>query len=901
MNSTKYIYSFGNGQADGRASERELLGGKGANLAEMVHLGIPVPPGFTISTDVCRFFYNNNNQMPPELEAQVDAGVAQLEKDAGKEFNSQKGMPLLVSVRSGAAVSMPGMMDTVLNLGINDEVAAFIAEQTGNQRFALDSYRRFIQMFSNVVLQLDHHEFEEILESLKKQKGYTQDLDLQIPDLEELIEKYKNHVNEKTGSSFPLNPREQLQKAIEAVIHSWNNPRAITYRKMNDIEHDIGTAVTIQSMVFGNMGETSGTGVAFTRNPSNGEKKFFGEFLMNAQGEDVVAGIRTPESIENLTNSNAEALQQLKDLGEKLEKHYQDMQDMEFTIENKKLYLLQTRNGKRTSFASIRIAVEMEQEGLIDEKTALKRIDPAGLPALLANVFNEDEKNKAKADGYSAARGLAAGPGAAAGRIALSAEKVKEFSDQGVKSILVRLETSPEDINGMYGAEGILTARGGMTSHAAVVARGMNKPCIVGCSAMQVDMQNKSISFVNENDKVELKEGDEIAIDGFTGEVFRTSIATIPSEIEQVFIEKTKKEEDSLPAQQYAKLMAWADKYGRLKIRTNADTEKDSQVARAYGAQGIGLCRTEHMFFEQGRIQAMRKMILSESLEARETALAELLPFQREDFYKIFKVMAGLPVTIRLLDPPLHEFLPNEQQTLEDIAKEMNIEVSEIERRIEALHEQNPMLGHRGCRLGISYPEITRMQARAILEAASQLKKEGLDVLPEIMVPLVGHYKELANQRAIIEEVAQSVAADMSIEVDYMLGTMIEVPRAAITADEIAEYADFFSFGTNDLTQMGSGFSRDDSEHFLPHYLELEIYQKNPFQVLDREGIGKLIQFASEKGRSTKPKLKLGVCGEHGGDPSSIEFCDQILLDYVSCSPYRVPIARVAAAKAALN
>lgn len=900
MSTAKYIYSFGNGKADGSAADKELLGGKGANLAEMVHLGIPVPPGFTISTDVCRHFYAHNRSMPKQLNEQLEASIQALEDNSGKNFNAKDRMPLLVSVRSGASISMPGMMDTVLNLGINDEMVEVIANATGNERFALDSYRRFIQMFSNVVLQLEHHDFEEILDHIKAKNNYNSDLDLEPTDFKELIEKYKKLVKEKTGTAFPIDPRAQLNQAIEAVIHSWNNPRAITYRKMNDIDHNIGTAVTVQSMVFGNSGETSGTGVAFTRNPSNGEKMFFGEFLMNAQGEDVVAGIRTPESIENLKNSNPDALNQLKNLGEKLELHYKDMQDMEFTIEKGKLFLLQTRNGKRTSFASIRIAVEMEQEGLIDEKTAIKRIDPAGLPSLLANVFNEEEKLKAKEQNLVAAHGLAAGPGAAAGVIALTAEKASEFAKKGIKSILIRMETSPEDINGMYEAEGILTARGGMTSHAAVVARGMNKPCIVGCSNMHVDMKARCISFQNGKNIIKMQEGENIAIDGFTGDVFRTGLATIPSEIEQVFIEKVKKVEDSLAAQQYQKLMEWAEKYAKLKVRTNADTEKDSEVARAYGAQGIGLCRTEHMFFEQNRIQAMREMILANSTKDREDALSKLLPYQREDFYKIFKVMAGLPVTIRLLDPPLHEFLPNDESTIKEIADDLGIKVAEIEQRIESLHEQNPMLGHRGCRLGISYPEITAMQARAILEAASQLKKEGLEVFPEIMIPLVGHYKELANQREIIESVATEVRDQTGISLDYLLGTMIEVPRAAITADEIAQYADFFSFGTNDLTQMGSGFSRDDSEHFLPKYLELEIYGKNPFQVLDQEGIGKLIELAAEKGRGEKSDLKLGVCGEHGGDPSSIEFCHRVNLDYVSCSPYRVPIARIAAAKAAL-
>jgi pyruvate,orthophosphate dikinase len=897
----KFVYFFSASRTEGGAGDKKLLGGKGANLAEMTTLGIPVPPGFTISTEVCTYYYANGNQYPADLQAQIDKGIAELEAAIGKKFGD-KTNPLLVSVRSGAPVSMPGMMDTILNLGLNDETVAGLIASTGNARFAYDSYRRFIQMYGNVVLGMKHHDFEHILDALKKSKGVTEDLALDAEDLKKLIADYKVEVKTKIGRDFPQAPKEQLMGAIDAVFASWMNDRAITYRKLNSISEALGTAVNVQSMVFGNMGDDCGTGVAFTRNPANGERKFYGEFLMNAQGEDVVAGIRTPLSIEKLGEKMPEALKELHGYADKLEQHYKDMQDIEFTIERSKLYMLQTRSGKRTAFAAIRTAVEMVDEKLIDEKAALKRIDASTLPSLLAKIFDEKEKKDVLAKGLVVATGLPAGPGAASGKIALTAEKAVEWAAAGVKSILVRVETSPEDISGMHSSEGILTARGGMTSHAAVVARGMNKPCIVGCSALEVDYKTGTVEFNSGTTKaVKLKEGDHISIDGFTGQVLNASLNTIPSELEQVFVTKTLPVEKSLLAQQYARIMQWSDKYSRLKVRTNADTPEDAAVARSYGAMGIGLCRTEHMFFAEERIAAMREMILSSSVEEREKALAKLLPYQRADFKGIFSAMEGLSVTVRLLDPPLHEFLPHEEAQIEELAKAFGKTSQYVHKKMDDLKEFNPMLGHRGCRLGITYPEITAMQTRAIIEAAAELLKEGKKVFPEIMVPLVGHYKELANQAKVIRETADAVMKEKGIKVDYALGTMIEVPRAAVTADEIAQHAEFFSFGTNDLTQMTSGFSRDDSEHYLPYYIEKGIYPQNPFQVFDWEGVGKLVEIAIEKGRQTNPKIKLGVCGEHGGDPASIGYCHRIGLDYVSCSPYRVPIARLAAAQAALS
>lgn len=893
----QYVFFFGDSKADGNASQKNLLGGKGANLAEMVNLGIPVPPGFTISTEVCTHFYDNEQSYPESLAAEIDTNISKLEKTSGKKFGDAKD-PLLVSVRSGAPISMPGMMDTVLNLGLCDATLPGIIEKTSNERFAYDSYRRFIQMFGNVVMGIDGEHFEKILEQVKEKVGVKIDTELSAKDLQEVVALYKEEFKKQTGEELPQDPRKQLQKAIDAVFLSWNNQRAITYRKLHDISSSLGTAVNVQSMVFGNMGDDCGTGVAFTRNPSNGEKKFFGEFLMNAQGEDVVAGIRTPLSIEKMGEILPNAYKELLNIAERLENHYKDMQDLEFTIEQKKLYLLQTRNGKRTSFASVRIAVELVEEKLIDEKTAIERVDPSSLSALLANIFDSAEKKKV-ADKVMT-KGLAAGPGAASGKISLAAEKAVETAKSGEPTILVRVETSPEDIAGMHHAKGILTSRGGMTSHAAVVARGMNKPCVVGCSDLQIDYEKKTVSVSSGGQTITLHEGDNISIDGFTGEVINAEIKTIPSEIEQVYIQKNLKLEDSLLARQYSKLLEWANKNARLTVRANADTGHDAAVARLYGAQGIGLCRTEHMFFHEERILAMREMIVAQSVEEREKALDKILPFQRNDFKDIFKAMDGLPVTVRLLDPPLHEFLPHTDEAIAELAKSLNKEPAYIRQIADELHEFNPMLGHRGCRLGIAYPEITRMQTRAILEAAAELTKEGVVVKPEIMVPLVGHYKELEHQAKVIRETAKKVEAEKGMSIPFMLGTMIEVPRAALTADEIAKHAEFFSFGTNDLTQMGAGFSRDDSGAYLPLYADLGIYDKSPFEVLDRDGIGQLIEIAVTKAKKVRPDIKLGVCGEHGGDPASIEFCHEVGLNYVSCSPYRVPVARLAAAKSAL-
>ncbi len=897
---SKCIYSFGYGKAEGGQNDKALLGGKGANLGEMTNLGIRVPAGFTITTEVCSHYYQNDYQYPSDYGKQFKQGIKKLEEDSGKLFGDRS-KPLLVSVRSGAAVSMPGMMDTVLNLGLNDETTVALANQTNNPFFAYDSYRRFIQMFGNVAMGVELHKFEEVLEKVKKEKNVEFDYELDADDIQVIIEKYKTIYKEETSEEFPQDYKIQLQKSIDAVFASWMNPRATYYRKINQISDNIGTAVSVQSMVFGNMGHDSGTGVVFTRDPASGEKIFFGEFLINAQGEDVVAGIRTPIFIREMEKEMPHIFSELTGIADRLEQHYCDMQDIEFTIEKGKLFLLQTRSGKRTAFAAIRTAVEMQKEGLIDSKTAVSRIDPISFSSLLARVFDEKEKKDAVKNNLVVAYGLAAGPGAATGQIALSVERVEEMHQRGTPTILVRAETSPEDISGIHLAQGILTSRGGMTSHAAVVARGMNKPCIVGCSQIEVDLRKKTISLKDhENNPIELCEGDWISIDGFKGEVINKEIPTIQSEIEQVLIDKSLPLEKSFITQYYCQLMEWAEELSSLKVRANADTGEDARVACSYGAQGIGLCRTEHMFFDESRILIMRKVILAASNEERKNAIHELLPFQREDFKKIFCEMSGFPVTIRLLDPPLHEFLPHDKQSLKDLAVLLGKKTEELHKRIDQLREFNPMLGHRGCRLGITYPEITEMQARAILEAACELSKEGMDVLPEIMIPLVGNYKELANQSDIIREVATDIEKENGVELNYLLGTMIEVPRAAITADEIAQVADFFSFGTNDLTQMGSGFSRDDCQSFLPTYIELGIYEHNPFEVLDQTGIGKLMRYAIERGKSQKKDLKLGICGEHGGDPASIQFCHEVGLDYVSCSPYRVPVARIAAAQAAI-
>ncbi len=915
---SKFVYLFGGGSAEGNAKMKDLLGGKGANLAEMASLGIPVPPGFTISTEVCTYYYKNKSY-PEGLKEQVLDALKKVEEMVNKKFGDPEN-PLLVSVRSGARVSMPGMMDTVLNLGINDKTVEGLAKLTNNQRFAWDSYRRFIQMFGNVVMGIDSSKFEHILSELKKEKGATYDTDLSADDLKELVERYKKFVREEKGEDFPQDPYKQLWMAIDAVFESWDNERAIAYRRMHHIPDDWGTAVNVVAMVYGNMGDDSATGVAFTRDPATGKKKFFGEFLINAQGEDVVAGIRTPQAITledsrkwaqehgiseeerkakypSLEEYMPEVYKELVEVYQKLEKHYRDMQDLEFTIERGKLWMLQTRTGKRTGFAAVNIAIDMVDEGLITPEEAILRIEGDHLTQLMNPIFDPEDKKKAKSENRIFAKGLPAGPGAATGKVVFFAEDAEEWAAKGEKVILVREETSPEDIKGMNSAEGILTARGGMTSHAAVVARGMGKTCIVGCGALEIDYEKKEMKA---KDTV-IKEGDWISIDGNTGEVIKGQLKVIPSEVVQVLIEGTLKPEDAPVYQKYAKLMKWADEFRKLGVRTNADTPKDSAVARKFGAEGIGLCRTEHMFFEGERIQAVREMILADDLEGRKKALAKILPMQREDFIGIFKEMAGFPVTIRLLDPPLHEFLPHTDEEIKELAKEMGISYEDLKNKVESLKEMNPMLGHRGCRLGISYPEITEMQTRAILEAAIEVKKEGINVEPEIMVPLVGHHKELELQKEVIVKTANEVFKEKGEKVDYLVGTMIELPRAALTADEIAQTAQFFSFGTNDLTQTTFGLSRDDAGKFLPEYIEKGIYTVDPFVAIDQKGLGELIKIGVNKGRSTNPNLKIGICGEHGGEPSSVKFCHRTGFNYVSCSPYRVPVARLAAAQASIE
>jgi pyruvate,orthophosphate dikinase len=873
MNDLKMVYFFDEGNKD----MKELLGGKGANLAEMTNLKIPVPQGFTITTEACYMYYEQGKIFPKGLKAQVDSYVERLEKSMGAKFND-KSNPLLVSVRSGAASSMPGMMDTILNLGINDSVVQTLIKKTGNERFAWDTYRRFIQMFGNVVMGVEHSMFEEELHNVKSKKRVQLDTDLSAADLKDLVSRYKAIINKATGKSFPEDPRVQLDMSIEAVFGSWNNNRAIAYRRLNDIKGLKGTAVNIQAMVFGNMGESSGTGVCFSRNPSTGENKFYGEYLMNAQGEDVVAGIRTPKSMDELAKQNPIVYKQLVAVRDKLEKHFADMQDMEFTIQEGKLFILQTRNGKRTAHAAVRIAVEMVAEKLIDKKTAVLRVDPNHLDQILHKQIDPFAKKKAE----MIAKGLAASPGAAVGMIVFTAERAEEMSKNG-KVILVRTETSPEDLIGMNVSQGILTARGGMTSHAAVVARGMGKCCVSGCQEITVDEKSKTLKIEKKN--IILKELEYITLDGSTGEVFKGQLNLVEPQLSGDF----------------ARLMEWADSFRTLKVRTNADVPRDAKVARSDGAEGIGLCRTEHMFFEGDRILAMRQMIIANNEIERRKALAKLLPYQKSDFIGLFKVMDGLPVTIRLLDPPLHEFLPKEKKEIVELAKVLKVAPEWIVKISEGLHEVNPMLGHRGCRLGITYPEITEMQVQAIMEAACELDKQGVKVLPEIMVPLVGNVKELKDQKDIIVKIAEDVKKKYKSSLNYMIGTMIEVPRAALTADQIAAEAEFFSFGTNDLTQMTLGFSRDDIGKFLPDYLKKNILEKDPFAVLDQVGVGQLIQFAVHNGKSVRPNIKLGICGEHGGEPSSIEFCHRAGLNYVSCSPYRVPIARLAAAHAAIK
>ena len=871
MSTKKWVYFFGGGQTDGQESERNLVGGKGANLAEMVAIGIPVPPGFTITTEACVEFYSNNEQWVEGLEDQVKENIARLEETMGAKFGDKEN-PLLVSVRSGARVSMPGMMDTVLNLGLNDVTVEALAKKSNNPRFAWDSYRRFIQMYGDVVMGVDHDLFETALAKKREEQGVQLDNELSVEALQELVAEYKEIIKSSAGELFPSEPFEQLRGAIDAVFRSWNTPRAIRYRQINHIPHDWGTAVNVQTMVFGNMGDNSGTGVAFTRDPATGENVFYGEYLMNAQGEDVVAGIRTPHPIADLAEEMPEVYQELVDIYKKLENHYREMQDVEFTIQEGKLWMLQTRAGKRTAAAAVRMAVEMVEEGLIDKQTAVLRVDPAQLDQLLHPMIDPDVKYEA------IATGLPASPGAAAGRIVFTAEEAEVWAERGETVILVRNETSPEDIGGMDVAEGILTARGGMTSHAAVVARGMGKCCVAGCSAAQISETDKTLTFGS----TVLKEGDWITLNGTTGEVIVGQVPMVEAQV----------------GGNFGTLMSWADEYRALGIRTNADTPQDAQTALDFGAEGIGLTRTEHMFFEGDRINAVRQMIFASDKEGREEALAKILPYQRDDFIGIFKTMKGLPVTIRLLDPPLHEFVPQDQATIERLADSMGLSVEAMKARIESLEEINPMLGHRGCRLGVTYPEIYAMQARAIFEAVAELAKEGTTVLPEVMIPLVGTVQELQITKKIVIDVAKAVMKETGVEFEYLVGTMIEIPRACLVADQIAEEAGFFSFGTNDLTQMGFGYSRDDAGTFLPSYVEQGILERDPFQSLDQTGIGSLVKIGVEKGRSTNPSLKIGVCGEHGGDPASIEFFHKVGLDYVSCSPYRVPIERLAAAQA---
>jgi len=897
----KYVYFFGNGKAEGRAEMKGLLGGKGANLAEMTNIKLPVPAGFTISTEVCTYYYANRKKYPKELASQVKAALRKVEAAMGGKLTDRKN-PLLVSVRSGARASMPGMMDTILNLGLNDAVAESLIAKTGNARFVYDSYRRFVQMYGDVVLGLkpQHKDeidpFEVIIEQKKQARGVHLDTELDANDMKDLVDLFKKAIKEKTGHSFPENSLDQLWGAIGAVFGSWNNERAIAYRKLYDIPESWGTAVNVQAMVFGNMGEDSGTGVAFTRDAATGEDTFYGEFLMNAQGEDVVAGIRTPLPIAELKEQNPKIYGQLDRIRHALEKHYRDMMDIEFTIQQGKLYMLQCRVGKRTAFAAIKIAVDMVDEKLISDREALMRVEPAQLNQLLRPVFDAREKEEAVRGGRLLAKGLNAGPGAATGRVVFNAPDAEEWAKRGEKVLLTRIETSPEDIKGMDAAVGILTARGGMTSHAALVARQMGKVCVAGCSVLQIDYATHTMHV---NGRV-INEGDWVSIDGTTGEVIEGKIATKPSEVLQVLVDRTLAPKDAPIYQEYAKLMKWADTYRRLKIRTNADQPDQARNAVAFGAEGIGLCRTEHMFFGEGKIGPMREMILADTEADRRAALAKLLPLQRADFEGIFEAMEGRPVTIRTIDPPLHEFLPHEEGAQRELAAQMGLSYEKVHQRVEGLHEFNPMLGFRGCRLGIIYPEITEMQSRAIFEAAANVLARGVKVEPEVMIPLVGHVKELADQEKIVRRVAAEVMKEKGVKFPYMVGTMIEIPRGAITADEVAKVAEFFSFGTNDLTQTTLGVSRDDAGRFLLPYVEREIYPKDPFESIDRPGVGALMKMAVEKGRAVRPKLKVGICGEHGGDPSSIEFCHEINQNYVSCSPFRVPIARLAAARAAL-
>ena len=874
--SKKYVYLFKEGNAD----MRELLGGKGANLAEMTNLGLPIPQGFTVTTEACTEYYNDGKKINDEIQSQIFAALKKLEEMQGKKFGDNND-PLLVSVRSGARASMPGMMDTILNLGLNDVAVEGFAAKTGNPRFAYDSYRRFIQMYSDVVMEVPKSFFEKIIDEVKEAKGVHYDTELTVDDLKELVKRFKEvYKNAMNGEEFPQDPTEQLMGAVKAVFRSWDNPRAIVYRRMNDIPGDWGTAVNVQAMVFGNMGETSGTGVAFTRNPSTGEKGIYGEYLINAQGEDVVAGVRTPQPITKLAEDLPECYKEFMEIANKLENHYRDMQDMEFTIQEGKLYFLQTRNGKRTAPAAIQIACDLVDEGMITKEEAVLRIEAKSLDQLLHPTFDKDSLKEGEVIGEA----LPASPGAAAGKVVFTAEEAKELGKggKGERVVLVRLETTPEDIEGMVAAQGILTVRGGMTSHAAVVARGMGTCCVSGCGDIKMNEEAEEFELGGYT----FHKGDFISLDGTTGKIYKGDIKTVEASVSGNF----------------GRIMGWADEFRTLKVRTNADNPRDTKNAVNLGAEGIGLCRTEHMFFEEDRIPKIRKMILSETVEAREAALNELIPFQKGDFKAMYKELKGLPMTVRYLDPPLHEFLPTAEEDIIALAKDMGVTVEHLKEKCAELHEFNPMMGHRGCRLAVTYPEIARMQTRALMEAEIEVKEEdGYDIVPEIMIPLVGEKKELKFVKDIVVETAEKVKAEKGSDMEYHIGTMIEIPRAALTADEIAEEAEFFSFGTNDLTQMTFGFSRDDAGKFLDAYYKAKIYESDPFAKLDQDGVGKLVKMAAEKGRATRPNIKLGICGEHGGEPSSVEFCHKVGLNYVSCSPFRVPIARLAAAQAALK
>nr|WP_303269180.1 pyruvate, phosphate dikinase [uncultured Clostridium sp.] len=870
MNNKKYVYLF----KEGNETMRNLLGGKGANLAQMTILGIPVPQGFIVTTEACNKYYNDGKVISEEVLEQIQNHIAKLEEITGKKFGSLEN-PLLVSVRSGARVSMPGMMDTILNLGLNDEAVEVVAKQTNNPRFAYDSYRRFVQMFSDVVMGVEKRLFENIIDEMKEARGVHYDTELTADDLKELVVKFKDLYKKEMKKDFPQDPKEQLVEAITAVFRSWDNPRAIVYRRLNDIPGEWGTAVNVQEMVFGNKGDTSGTGVAFSRNPATGEKGIYGEYLMNAQGEDVVAGIRTPLSITKLNEQNPALYKQFIDIVNKLENHYKDMQDMEFTIEEGKLFFLQTRNGKRTAQAALKIAVDLVSEGMLSKEEAILKVEPKQLDSLLHPTFEASALKNTK----EIAKGLPASPGAACGKIAFTAEEAKERAEKGEKVVLVRLETSPEDIEGMIAAEGILTVRGGMTSHAAVVARGMGTCCVAGCGELKVDEEKRTLEV---GGKV-YTDKDYISIDGSTGNIYGEAIKTVTPEISGYF----------------ATFMSWADEIRKLQVRTNADTPRDTKQAVEFGAEGIGLCRTEHMFFDEDRIMPMREMIVAKTEEERRRALGKLLPMQKGDFKAMYEALEGRPATIRFLDPPLHEFVPHSDEEIRELAGQMSLDFDELKATVEGLHEFNPMLGHRGCRLAVTYPEIAEMQTRAVIEAAIEVKNEkGYDIVPEIMIPLVGEVKELKFVKDIVDSTAKAVMNEKGVTLEYHVGTMIEIPRAALTADEIAKEAEFFSFGTNDLTQMTFGFSRDDAGKFLNDYYERKIYEQDPFAKLDQVGVGQLVKMAAEKGRATRPSIKLGICGEHGGDPSSVEFCHNVGLDYVSCSPFRVPLARLAAAQA---